>query len=478
MAGGRRTLRSAIAAIALIVLALVPGAALGKPGALDRSFGDNGRVVTRTPLGGFSWLDSHVDVAEGPDGTIVAAAGRTVFRYLPDGSLDPSFGDGGKLTVEDPEGLPLTLSDVDVDPNGGVVLFGEVEIPGIRLLATYDGMTIPLTQAAIVRYDRNGSLDRTFGDGDGTVISDFGQPAYYRGTAPEGPYSAWYGNAVTGIASGTVNRFGGLTVLGRVTEIEGCIRASAHSARRVVARFTPDGGFDPSFGGGHGIASGLGFSDIWGIAETPSGGEILTGRSIASRLCQGSPPGEAQVPELVSRLTADGSVDSSFATNGFRPIPLTGPVTAMAVDGRGRLSLMAGSTVLRLRQTGGLDRPFGDDGESVVSATHVGLASLSPIGRGGLLLSGTHFVSRPHAARPGDLFPQSFAVTRRTSSGQPDRSFGHDGWVTTRFGERSGVRGQEAFVDAEGRLVVAGPIARPDLAPTGGIALARYRLGR
>ena len=48
----------------------------------------------------------------------------------------------------------------------------------------------------------------------------------------------------------------------------------------------------------------------------------------------------------------------------------------------------------------------------------------------------------------------------------------------TRFGRRSGVFGQESFLDAAGRLVVGGPIARPDLAPIGGIALARYRVGR
>jgi uncharacterized delta-60 repeat protein len=465
-------------AASLIALAVSPGMALAKPGALDRSFGDNGRVVTQTALGGHSWLDSSVHIAEGPGGTVVAAAGKAVFRYLSNGSLDPSFGDGGKLAVlNELEGMPFALRDMDVDSDGRVVLFGEVEVPDIRLPATYLGTTIPLTQAAIVRYDSSGGLDRSFGGG-GAVVTDFGQPAYYMGaTPPEDPQSPRYTKAVAGIADGNVNRFGGLTVLGRITVIEGCIRAAATAANRLVARFTPDGALDPSFGEGDGVASDLGFSDIWGIAETPDGGEMLTGRSIASRLCKGSPPGEAPVPELVSRLAPDGEIDSSFAANGFRSIPLTGPATAMAVDGGGRLDLMAGSTVLRLRQRGGLDRHFGGAGASVVSANHVDLDALYPIGHGRLILAGTHLVTRPNAARPNDLLPQSFAVTRRTSSGRPDRRFGHRGWVTTRFGKRSNVDGQEAIVDAEGRLVVAGPIARSDLAPTGGIALARYRLG-
>jgi uncharacterized delta-60 repeat protein len=466
-------------AATLAVLLPAPAAAFGAPGTIDPSFGDNGRVVTQTALNGYNWLDSHVNIAEGPDGTIVAAVGKTLLRYLPDGDLDPNFGDGGRLTVTEPEGLPFKLSDMDVDPDGRVVLFGQIEIPGIRLLATYDGATIPLTQAAIVRYDADGALDRTFGSGDGVVITDFGQPPYYQGPPPPPGESRdpRYTKAVAGIASGNVNRYGGLTVLGRITVVEGCIRSAAQSADRLVARLTPSGDLDPSFGGGDGVVSDMGFSDIWGLAETSSGDELLAGRSIASRLCKASPPGEAPVPELVSRLTPDGSLDASFATNGFRPIPFTGPVSAMAVDGGGRLSLLAGSTVVRFRQTGGLDRRFGDRGAAIVPAARVDLRALSPIAQGRLVLAGTHLIPPPPAAPAYKLFPQSFVVTLRTASGHPDRKFGHDGWITTRFGKRSSALAQAAFIDTEGRLVVAGAITRPDLAPTGGIALARYRLG-
>lgn len=467
------------ALVACAALSLAPGGAAAKSGTLDPSFGEGGRVVMQTSLGGPTWLEAHVDVAEGPDDTIVVAAGKTVFRFLPDGSLDPSFADGGELTVADPEGLPFTLHDLVLDPEGRIYLLGEVEIPGIRLLASYDGRTIPLTQGAIVRYDPSGALDRSFGGGGGAVVTDFGQPAYYRGPVPPPGESLdpRYTKAVTGIAGGSIDGEGDLTVLGRITTIEGCIRAAANSTRRLVARFTPAGDLDPSFGGGDGIVSDTGFYDIWGLAAIPGGGEMLAGPSIARSQCEGSPPGEAPVPELVARLAPDGSVDASFATNGFRSIPLTGPVAAMAVDARGRFDLMAGSTVLRLTRTGALDRRFGDEGARSISATHVELGALLPIGRGGLVLAGTHLVSGPPATGPTELLPQSFVVTRRAASGRPDRGFGHDGWVTTRFGDHSSARAEEAFIDAEGRLVVAGPVVRPDLAPTGGIALARYRLG-
>lgn len=449
----RRGSLAAIVAAALVAVAPAPAAASTRPGALDRGFGANGRVVTQTPLGGPGWQDAHVHIAEGPNGTIVAAAGRTVFRYLPDGSLDPSFADGGKLTIEDPAGLPFTLSDIDVDRDGRLVVFGEVEVPGVRLQATYFGLTIPLTQAAILRYDRNGVLDPSFG-GDGSIVTDFGQPD--RRPAPDEPHGAWYGKAVAGIASGYVDEFGGLTVLGTTAATEGCIRGSLQVAPRLVARFTPSGDLDPSFGGS-GTVSDTGLAEIRGLAASPGGGEMLAGPSIARRLCKGSPPGEAPVPELVSRLAPDGSIDTSFATGGFRPLPLTSPVRSMAVDDSGRLDLRAGS---------------------IISAGGIALNSLSPWNHGRMFLVGAHIVPRTHAASPTSYFPQSFALTRRAPSGNPDRRFGHNGWVTTRFGRRSGVLGQEAFIDGNGRLVVAGPIARPDLSPTGGIALARYRLRR
>src|SRR6266508_4693902 len=74
-------------------------------GSLDQSFGEGGVVSTSI---GYSEVASAVSVQ--PDGKIVAAGavvqvadeGTTDFalaRYMPNGELDPSFGDGGIVTT-------------------------------------------------------------------------------------------------------------------------------------------------------------------------------------------------------------------------------------------------------------------------------------------------------------------------------------------------------------------------------------------
>src|SRR5262245_3944367 len=73
-------------------------------GALDLTFGSNGKVTT--DLGG---PDEGTGLALQPDGKIVVAgialdgAGEgnfAVARYLADGSPDPGFGSGGKVVTD------------------------------------------------------------------------------------------------------------------------------------------------------------------------------------------------------------------------------------------------------------------------------------------------------------------------------------------------------------------------------------------
>jgi len=445
---------------------------VARPGDLDQSFGSQGRVTTATSLGGSFWPDASVQTALGPDDTILAAVGNSVFRYLADGSLDPRFGEGGKLTITDPEGLPFFLKDIAVDGEGKIIAFGEVRFPGISLPASYDGATIPLSQAAIVRYDRTGSLDQTFGGGDGSVVTDFDQPPYYTGDPLFGPMSVVNGKAVAGIASGAVDKNGSLTLLVSITALEGCFRSAAHAAQRLIVRLTPAGDLNPSFGG-DGIVSPweTGFADIASFSGSGNGSEVLAGRALV-----GDPCGEPAA-ELVGRLRPDGGVDRSFASNGFWSLPLVGPVNAITVDSVNRTLLVMGSTVVRLNPRGKLDRRFGNHGVAFVrvpSESKLQSAISQPSGH--ILLTGTQAVSngndRTYHSR------RSFTVIRLNPAGRPDHRFGQGGWLATRFGKQSNAVASDAFVDEAGRLVVAGAVAREDLKPTGGIALARYLVGR
>ncbi len=121
-----------------------------------------------TDLGGTD--DQATSVALQTDGKIVAAGYSengsdevfAVLRYATDGSLDPTFGTGGKVTT-DLGGVYDEGLDVAVQGDGKIVVAGY----------SYTGSN---GDFALVRYAADGSLDPSFGTG-GKVITDIGGAA-------------------------------------------------------------------------------------------------------------------------------------------------------------------------------------------------------------------------------------------------------------------------------------------------------------
>jgi uncharacterized delta-60 repeat protein len=127
----------------------------GQDGALDASFGNGGIVKTNVGVG----EEGALDVAIQPNGKIVAVGQShrrffTLVRYRHDGSLDPTFGEGG--IVRTAFGVLNTASTAGViDDRGRMVAGGYVEAD----------------EWALARYRRDGRLDTTF-DEDGKVQVD------------------------------------------------------------------------------------------------------------------------------------------------------------------------------------------------------------------------------------------------------------------------------------------------------------------
>jgi uncharacterized delta-60 repeat protein len=98
-------------------------------GSVDEGFGTGGLVTTDVGDQG----DAATSVALGADGRIVVAgrsgdinADFAAVRYLADGSLDPSFANGGTLTI-DFAYLTDIAESVAVQPDGMTVLGGVVQ---------------------------------------------------------------------------------------------------------------------------------------------------------------------------------------------------------------------------------------------------------------------------------------------------------------------------------------------------------------
>ena len=138
-------------------------------GTLDNTFGRGGKV--RTDFPGLAAVPSAVVIQ--PDGKIVVAGGAfpqftfagnfEVVRYNPNGSLDRSFGNGGIVTTTFPEGS--YAFDVALQPDGKIVAAGTVFVDFIPGEPSN-------TDFALARYNPDGTPDAAFGSG-GQVSTDF-----------------------------------------------------------------------------------------------------------------------------------------------------------------------------------------------------------------------------------------------------------------------------------------------------------------
>jgi uncharacterized delta-60 repeat protein len=184
-------------------------------GRLDRSFGRNGTASTK--LASFSVGNA---VAIQPDGEIVvvgdAALDFGITRYTAAGKLDRSFGDGGKVVTN--IGLSKE-SDGSMYPSDDHAVAVAIQRDGKLVVAGSSNALGPpdVRNFALVRYTGDGRLDPSFGNG-GKVLTHFVRSSY-----PEGIVIQPDGKIVA--AGGGAGYF-------------------------VLARYTPDGKLDPTFGRG------------------------------------------------------------------------------------------------------------------------------------------------------------------------------------------------------------------------------------
>jgi uncharacterized delta-60 repeat protein len=460
------------------VLAVAVPSAQAHPGALDLSFGEGGRAATAADLGS-SWKKAAVDIAIADDGEAVVVSERQLFRYLPDGQLDPSFGRGGTVTLETVEGLSFKFADVAVDSEGRTVAFGSAVDPGtkIRVPFYWTGGTVQPTFAVVLRFDPSGRLDPSFGGGDGIIRTDLGLRSiqYVEGGAPPPP--------LIRAVAGDIDPQGRPVLVASLEEVIPCKIHCSYLAwsGRVVARLTADGSLDTSF-------NGVGFTLLGNtanrnLAVDPASGSLLVA---GSRGLAGSEATATQV----TWLDDSGAIDAGYGTAGVKMI--AGRSAAAALDRFGRLLLLASpgagrSHVVRLLPNGQLDPSFGRGGRARVRLPGKGssISALAVDARGRVVLIGTSGASEADESGAG---PSRFTlVGRLRNSGPPDLSFGHRGWVRTGFGahtklaaahdslspEVRGTYGPHAALDAHGRLVVVATAHSPQMNPSG-IVLARY----
>jgi uncharacterized delta-60 repeat protein len=260
-------------------------------GSLDSTFGNNGRVFTD-----FSGMtDDAKAVAIQSDGKTVAAGltqtplvppasdvNFALARYNSDGSLDSTFGNGGKV-VTDISGVNLSdsINDLAIQSDGKFVAAGQTDTVVREEVDPESGQTVRIVRIdfAIARFNVDGSLDSGFGSG--------GKTAVQVGDTPDAPSIA---NAVA-------------------IQPDGKILAAGIGDGFGVVRLNVDGSLDSSFGDGGKVNTTFvrARGDRANAVMVAPGGKIIVAGRVDAQI--GTDFG-------IARYERDGTLDSSFGDGG------------------------------------------------------------------------------------------------------------------------------------------------------------------
>jgi uncharacterized delta-60 repeat protein len=411
---------------ALATLGVHPLGGLSAPaghrhGSLDTSFGRGGKVMTRIGSGGAS----ASALAIRKDGKLVAAGTNNtgpidgggynrfaLVRYHANGTLDTSFGRGGRVTTTIGPGGGAFKS-----PGGAVASAVAIQQDG-KLVAAGGTHDVLDSDFALARYNANGTLDRSFGRGG--IVTTCCSGAFALAIQQDGKLVA---------AGGSDNGF-------------------------ALVRYHANGTLDRSFGRGGKVTTPLASGGAASALAIQQDGKLVAAGT--TQCCFGG-------DLALVRYNANGTLDTSFGRGGIVKTPLGSgdadpPVLAIQQDGK--LVAAAGSrsnnrlVLVRYNANGTLDRSFGRGGKVTTP--------IAPSGIGGLDGRSALAIQQDGKLVAAGRSNNRFALVRYNANGTLDTSFGRGGKVTTPTGGVSALAIQQ-----DGKLVAAG-------GSDNGFALVRY----
>ena len=388
--------------------------------------------IVTTPIGsGSSFARS---VALQADGKILVAGSSSnlnitnfsLVRYNADGSLDTSFGTGGKVTTS-LGSHSATGNSVALQVDGKILVAGGANYSGA---GNYD--------FGLVRYNSNGSLDTSFGTG-GIVITASANGNGARGITvmsngmillsgsenfsfaikrynPDGTLDTSFSTPGVPVTLGYIEDGYQATVLsdGKIVMVGNLTRSSFSGGYYDFAlfRYNSDGTLDASFNTSGKVTTDLGADDrAFSLALQPDGKILAAGSS------WGSKPFFA-----LARYNVNGSLDTTFNASG-KVITDYGTGRSVAIQSDGKI-LVAGYSypwgqfsLVRYNSNGSLDTSFGTGGETTteVGTSSENLPSIAIRSDGIILVAGTSY----NAGTSNN----DFTLLRYNSDGSLDTSF-------------------------------------------------------
>jgi uncharacterized delta-60 repeat protein len=398
----------------------------------------------------------------------------TAFGWLQaqGGRLDNTFGTNGIVITRVENYGSSQATAVAVQKDGKIVAGGWVG---------ENNSSDPTTNFALVRYNTDGSLDKTF-NFTGQVETTFGYPYYlnriysiaiqedgkivavgivqddntsYFGIArynTDGSQDLTFNQ--TGLVISFEIGWGGANSVhiqpdGKIV-VTGWKYDNYYSAF-ALARYNTDGTMDSGFNGsGVLLIPSSDKLETYGSAIQPDGKIVVVGQTHDSLL---------QYEIVLSRFNSNGTIDNGFGTGGTVTASLGSdglpekvgiqPDGKIVVTSGIRINSMTQILIARFLQNGNLDISFNGTGMVTSQDGYYVIATALVIQSDGkIVIAG--------AGNTGLYGFYDFNVTRYEENGQLDSSFGTNGSVTTDVDNGSDDRAYGMALAPDGKIVIAG----------------------
>jgi uncharacterized delta-60 repeat protein len=393
---------------------------LNANGTIDNGFGASGTLLT------------NVNLTDGATGVIVQADGKIVVggscflppsgtpdfnivRYTSAGALDTSFDSDGKASTT--FGASDFATALAVQADGKYVQVGYTDI---------NAATTGPNDFAVVRWNADGTLDTSF-DSDGRLTIDFTSDDRANAVAIQSDGKI----IVAGSWDGGASDFA-------------IVRLNTNGT--LDTSFSSDGKANFTFGTGTFGAAEFAYT----LKIQADGKIVVAGQSNSA----GSGIGDNDIAML--RIDTNGSLDTSFGTAGKVKADVSLAATnevarEVLVQADGKIIAVGESNgvggLFRYNSNGTFDQSFGDGGKQVGTGSVVPSVAAALQGDGKIVTLGTSF---------GLLADASFQISRYTTAGALDTSFGINGGTSISFGAGTLNVASDLIMQSDGKIVAVG----------------------
>jgi uncharacterized delta-60 repeat protein len=370
-------------------------------------FGDAG--AARTDFGSIDTIHDSILL---PDGRLVVvgswdggASDFAIARYMPDGTLDPTFGGGfvygpgsglAHYAFSSFFGGAEFATSAALQPDGKLVVVGYSN--SINNVSAIGGNDV-----AVIRLNTDGSLDTGFGTG--------GRFSFNLG----------FDERATSVA---LDGFGGIIIGGTIT--------AGSDSNMLLLKLTPSGQLDPFFGPGGSLEYDEGGRDVLQDLHIDAAGRIVVA---------GYSDFLGSDDFVIARFTFNGQLDNGFGVGGrtITNVGWTDRAYALTFDAAWDRYLLAGEAdgglpdfaVVAYTSSGMIDTSFNGTGTRLVTfgagafGQNEGARDILLDATGGYFVAG--YTSSPILGQNGTVGQRNFAIAKLTPAGSLDTSFNGTG---------------------------------------------------